>query len=1179
MTSDRSGVVIKEMRSKRDLADYLTSLTGHDLSHHAMLAHYVGSEAHGRAEFFEALNCAAASKPALLAEFRREQDRKPKRGQGRSVYHFMISRRGRTDPQILASMAKRLLQLAGLDKQKALIAVHTDTDDNHVHIAVSALDASGSQIILERGYSKVLLAHINAQLCHEFGFEPEAGLGFHATSEGVFRTVDGAKLRDADFRKVTKDLRKEPAQKARSAAFEQETGLPSIQRRIRESFDQALRAGTLEMFAAHLAADRISYQLKGSGAMIGLDNQWFKASDIARAAPPKKIANRFGVTHLTQKEAERLGLVTGVGFYAPDEAGLLQPIRLPEALDYHADALLPMPGAQARWMQHNADQRLEQNLPKPAAMDSDPIRDRIKRLLDRPTPAGIWQAERLQRALHYCQGARGRPPLTPAIAHDRKLPVVNLKHDTATLVGPVHHTRWNGPPIWGGVRVRKAGPLWHVTRGSQPVATFGPGLIVVHQATPADKEHIMRLAQLDFGGDVQAHCKPADRRSWIRAAQACDVILSNPELVLAQAEDANRRQNRLARMTNRLAAAGESLIHAGRLALGEAHAALQSALPSIQRNHAQWRARSLQLSTRLSVVQERLAAEKELARRALEQTTMARAEPQPSINQPITAPARGPAFTAPVPPPVEPVRLQPQRQPEVAPDAGVAMPRGVKPTSSVPVAARAPAISHEQPKVDERGGASASLTSDPGQTQPDRSAEVAQRPASHHDARPAEIPSRLPTDQQQAPPESVPARELLEMKFHEAIKLVGQLDAVGRVEGDRFHVRLIGSDDWKIAAIPNGLRKFAEDALLNFRQRYFAVKDALISGVVTVDETGKVEVISAKGDTALPDLHKLLREPGMLEIARAAARDGVNKVPDVPEPSPAKQPEAPTISPPAATAEVLHTALRRAMRDRSSRAKQSDQLSRRISHTRQDASDPAQDPNAGSGRFAASAVASNPFPSDSGPELTPPNDTAAKRFWVIEKVDQADWRRVDRHVGPLERIEWLFEGQRRYESKRLVGRRVDEFTLPRDLLERVELGPDDIADQSVQTWLRTEHEEQLQGLSVIVEHLAARPDSMVRDEHCWHVLSSCDKTIADKLFLWRNEPVVQSALDTLRGLQPAERDSKEWSRRLEAFLVTIYPDLVPLPPPIENKTGAARAAHDISRANGFGLPTDHDGIG
>lgn len=47
MTADTSGVVIKEIRSKRDLADYLTSLTGDDVSYHAALAHYVGSDGHG----------------------------------------------------------------------------------------------------------------------------------------------------------------------------------------------------------------------------------------------------------------------------------------------------------------------------------------------------------------------------------------------------------------------------------------------------------------------------------------------------------------------------------------------------------------------------------------------------------------------------------------------------------------------------------------------------------------------------------------------------------------------------------------------------------------------------------------------------------------------------------------------------------------------------------------------------------------------------------------------------------------------------------------------------------------------------------------------------------------------------------------------------------------------------
>lgn len=873
---------------------------------------------------FQALNCATRSKPALLAEFQREQERKPRRGQGRSVYHFMISRRGRTDPEILASMARRLLQLAGLDRQKALIAVHCDTDDNHVHIAVSALDASGRQIILERGYSKVLLAHINAQLCHEFGFVPEAGLGFHATGDGVFRTADGAKLRDADFHKVTKDLRKEPALTARSAGFEHETGLPSTQRRIRESFERALKAETLELFSAYLAADRISYDLEGSGAMIAMGSNRFKASRIARAASPKNIAERFGVTHLTQTEADRLGLATGAGFYRKDHAGALQLVRLAKALDYPDGHIPPLPGAEARWLQHLADQSLAQKIPKPVRSHADPLRDRIKHLRDRPTPARVWQAERLERALHYGQGARGRPPRTPAIAHDRKLPDVKLKHDTAIILGPEHHTRWNGPPIWDDVRVKKTGPLWHVTRGLQPVATFGPGMIVVHQATAADKEHIVRLAQLDFGADVQAHCKPADRLSWIRAAQACDVVLGNTELLPAQAELATLRQNRLARLTTRLAATGESLIDAGRHALSEAHAALQPAIPSIQRNYTQGRARSQQLSTRLSIVQEQIAAERELARRKLEQSRAVTAELQTVVSPPIAAPNRVPSPQTTISPPLTPAPVPSQRYSEIGEDGCIRFRWDDLLPSADPVTANSDGVSHEQSPGVERREASPSPSVGADEAQSDRSAERVQSPPAEQETAPTKSPSMPSADKMQPNPEPppTPAPIAFETKFQEAIRLVSELDAVGRVEGDSFHVRLIGSDDWRIAVIPDDSRKLAEDTQNNFVHRVNAVQDALVRGAVTVDENGKVEAVTPGGETVSPDLLKLLREASMLEFACAAAREAAAKRRDPPEPIPAKQPEAPAVSSAAQKSHALSAALLREMLKRTSRARQ-----------------------------------------------------------------------------------------------------------------------------------------------------------------------------------------------------------------------------------------------------------------
>ena len=153
-TDQPSGLLIKEVKSKRDLASYLTEWKYDGLSPAERLTHYFGGDGLGRAILFETVNCAASTPEAILAEFRLEQHRRAERRQGRTVNHMVISRRGHTDPQLLVAMARRLLDLARLDGQKAAIAVHTDTENTHLHIAVSALDKAGRQIILEKGHSQ-----------------------------------------------------------------------------------------------------------------------------------------------------------------------------------------------------------------------------------------------------------------------------------------------------------------------------------------------------------------------------------------------------------------------------------------------------------------------------------------------------------------------------------------------------------------------------------------------------------------------------------------------------------------------------------------------------------------------------------------------------------------------------------------------------------------------------------------------------------------------------------------------------------------------------------------------------------------------------------------------------------------------------------------------------------------
>ncbi|WP_170004445.1 relaxase/mobilization nuclease domain-containing protein [Pseudopontixanthobacter vadosimaris] len=904
MTSDTSGLVVKEVTSRRDLADYFTSFTAGDVSHHAMLAHYVGEEGHGRAAAFFALNCAAKWKPALLAEFRHEQQRKARRGKGRSAYHFVISRRGRTDPKILMAMAKRLLTLAGLDKQKALIAVHTDTDDNHVHIAVSALNDQRRQIILERGYSKVLLAHVNARLCHEFGYKPEAGLGFYATDDGVYRTEDNAKLRDANFCKITNDLRKQPALTARAAAFERETGLPSPQRRIRKSFDRAMGAQSLEMFAAELAVDGITYSLEGSGATIALHEEGFKASRIARSASPafhgqrgveafkasriarsaspKRIAAHFGVEHMTAPEAQRLGMTTCAGFYRKDEAGVLQPVRLAKAESVTGDEVLPMPGAVTQYRKHQADERLERTIPEATKAQADPLRDRIDFLRARPTPVRNWQCERLERALHYSAGRRGRPPRAQPGLNDPKMPDVELRRDSAIILGPTRHTRWNGPPIWSDVRVKKKGALWHVTRGLQPVATFGPGMIVVHQATPDDKEQIIKLAKLDFASDIQTHCKPADRRSWVRAAQSCDVVLGNIELAKAQTSLVKERQLRLKNLADRLTAQSHRFMKAGKNVLGLTTDALKEVVPMLDKAHARGRERAHALSGRLSVQRELI--QHGLAQELLEQ----RKHEATALHQPQLRTALAPKnMSAGVVPPLRAhVRTTPpesvtlaSRQPAewistIAEDGTL--------TWVFPVSARSthqsqdeqkcdlekPLQSHQvdsspplifsMPKIDPL---SVPNTQQPNEKQPDNAS------ASAPDTNESSLPYVGPP-----PPERKTA-------VAEAIQLIQQCDAIPSLEGEQLYFRLLGSDDWKAVPIPADSRAAVEKTCTVFEQRAVAVIDAIADGKVSIQDNGLLEYHSRVSRQILADLRKLTSDAQSLKVLRLATDGQTMKMP------------------------------------------------------------------------------------------------------------------------------------------------------------------------------------------------------------------------------------------------------------------------------------------------------------
>lgn len=80
-----NGIIIKEVKSHRDLADYLPKMTDEQFE---QLTHYLEPRDDGRGSKFRAINFVAPTLPGILAEMRTLQfQTKSKRR--RTVYHLI----------------------------------------------------------------------------------------------------------------------------------------------------------------------------------------------------------------------------------------------------------------------------------------------------------------------------------------------------------------------------------------------------------------------------------------------------------------------------------------------------------------------------------------------------------------------------------------------------------------------------------------------------------------------------------------------------------------------------------------------------------------------------------------------------------------------------------------------------------------------------------------------------------------------------------------------------------------------------------------------------------------------------------------------------------------------------------------------------------------------------------
>ena len=162
------------------------------------------------------------------------------RAQGDKTYHLLVSFRAgeKPDAETLKSIEKRICDGLGFAEHQRLSAVHTDTDNLHIHIAINKIHPE-KKTLLEPYYQHFTLASLAVQLEAEFSLERD--------NHQVYRTVS----------------------EGRAADMEQHSGLESLISWIRSNCLPKLKeAKSWDEFKATLSKNGLLLVARGNGFVI-----------------------------------------------------------------------------------------------------------------------------------------------------------------------------------------------------------------------------------------------------------------------------------------------------------------------------------------------------------------------------------------------------------------------------------------------------------------------------------------------------------------------------------------------------------------------------------------------------------------------------------------------------------------------------------------------------------------------------------------------------------------------------------------------------------------------------------------------------------------------------------------------------------------------------------------------
>jgi hypothetical protein len=201
------------------------------------------------------------------------------------VQHWIMSWREGEQPtaQQADAAVRTFLAEMGLEGHQALYAVHADTDNVHLHLAVNRVhQETGKVISVNRGFDYDPAHRAIARIEHEQGWQPERGARYEVARDGA-----------VERRPSVESPMREPSTRARD--IENHTGEKSAERIAAEDGAAAIRrAKDWRDLHAQLAEHGMRFERKGSGAIIWIGDTAVKASAAGRDCSMSALTKRFG---------------------------------------------------------------------------------------------------------------------------------------------------------------------------------------------------------------------------------------------------------------------------------------------------------------------------------------------------------------------------------------------------------------------------------------------------------------------------------------------------------------------------------------------------------------------------------------------------------------------------------------------------------------------------------------------------------------------------------------------------------------------------------------------------------------------------------------------------------------------------------------------------------------------